>query len=55
MLLRHISWHEAADKLVHAIEQAISAKQVTADLAEMIPGSTALSTSAFADALVSYL
>ena len=55
MLLRHITWHEAADALVRAIESAITAKQVTADLAEMIPGATALGTSAFADALISYL
>ena len=55
MLLRHIGWHEAADKLVAAIERAITAKQVTSDLAEMIPGANALSTSAFGDALISYM
>lgn len=55
MLLRHITWAEAADALVQAIENAITAKQVTADLAEMIPGATALSTSAFADVLISHL
>lgn len=45
----------AADRLVGAIEKAVAAKTVTADLAEMIPGSTTLSTSAFADALIAQL
>ena len=55
MMLRYIGWAEAADRLVGAIEQAVAAKTVTADLAEMIPGSTALPTSAFADALIAHL
>lgn len=52
MMLRYIGWTEAADIMVTAIESAITDKTVTADLAEMIPGSTALATSAFADALL---
>ena len=52
MMLRYMGWTEAADAIVAAIEAAITAKTVTADLAEMIPGSTALSTSAFGDVLV---
>ncbi len=55
MMLRYMGWVEAADILVAAIEGAISQKTVTADLAEMIPGSTALSTSAFGDKLVSLI
>lgn len=55
MMLRYIGWGEAADRLVGAIEKAVAAKTVTADLAEMIPGSTTLSTSAFADALIAQL
>lgn len=55
MLLRYIGWHEAADALVGAMEKAIQAKTVTADLAEMIDGSTCLSTSAFADALIAHM
>ncbi len=53
MMLRYMGWIEAADAIVAAIEGAIADKKVTADLAEMIPGSTALSTSAFADVLLS--
>ena len=52
MMLRYIGWGEAADRIVAAIEAAIAAKTVTADLAEMIPGSTSVSTTAFGDALV---
>lgn len=55
MMLRYIGWSEAADNIVSAIESAIAAKSVTADLAEMIPGSTALSTSTFGDTLVGYI
>ena len=55
MMLRYIGWGEAADCLVGAIEKAVAAKTVTTDLAEMIPGSTTLSTSAFADALIAQL
>ena len=52
MMLRYIGWSEAADRLVQALESCIAAKRVTADLAEMMPGAEALSTSAFGDALV---
>lgn len=55
MMLRYMGWVEAADRIVSAIESAITAKTVTADLAEMIPSATAVSTSAFGDALISYL
>lgn len=52
MMLRYMGWAEAADRIVAAIEGAIADKMVTADLAEMIPDSTALPTSAFGDALI---
>lgn len=55
MMLRYMGWVEAADLIVAAIEGAIADKTVTADLAEMIPGSTAVSTSKFGDALISHL
>ena len=55
MMLRYMGWTEAADFIVSAIEGAISDKTVTADLAEMIPGSTAVSTTAFGDALLAHI
>lgn len=51
MMLRYMGWTEAADLLIQAIDQVISAKTVTFDLAEMIPGSTELSCSAYGDKL----
>ncbi len=55
MMLRYIGWGEAADRITAAIEGAIADKTVTADLAEMIPGAKALSTSAFGDVLLAHI
>ena len=55
MMLRYMGWTEAADRIVSAIEGAIEDKTVTADLAEMIPGSAAVSTTAFGDALLAHI
>ncbi len=55
MMLRYIGWNEAADRIIAAIEGAIADKTVTADLAEMIPGSTSVSTTAFGDALIAHI
>lgn len=52
MMLRYLDWTEAADLIVRALTATIAEKTVTFDLAEMIPGSTELSCSAFGDALV---
>jgi isocitrate dehydrogenase len=52
MMLRYLGWTEAADLIVGGIEGAIAAKQVTYDLARLIPGSTELKTSQFADAVI---
>ncbi len=55
MMLRYMGWIEAADAIIVALNKAISKKCVTADLAEMIPSSTTLSCSAFADAMIAEL
>lgn len=55
MMLRYMGWTEAADLLIQAIDRVISAKTVTFDLAEMIPGSTELSCSAYGGKLVEAL
>ena len=52
MMFRHMGWNEAADLIVKGVEGAISAKTVTFDLAAMIPGSTELKCSEFADAVI---
>lgn len=55
MMLRYIGWEQAADRITAAIEGSIADKTVTADLAEMIPGAKALSTSAFGDVLLAHI
>lgn len=53
MLLRYIGWQEAADLIELAVEQTISQKTVTYDLARLMEGATELSCSAFGSALIS--
>lgn len=55
MMLRYLGWTEAADLIIEALTATIADKTVTFDLAEMIPGSTELTCSAFGDALVEKL
>ena len=52
MMLRYLGWTEAADLVIASLERTIAAKRVTYDLARLIPGSTELKTSQFADALI---
>ena len=55
MMLRYMGWTEAADAIISAIEAAITDKKVTADLAEMIEGAEAVSTSEFGNILIDKL
>jgi isocitrate dehydrogenase len=55
MMLRYMGWSEAADLIISSLEKTIDEKQVTYDLARMIPGSTELKTSEFADAMIARL
>ena len=52
MMLEHMGWQEAADLIVLGVERAIGAKTVTYDLARQMPGSTEVSTTQFADAII---
>ncbi|HQU16409.1 MAG: NADP-dependent isocitrate dehydrogenase [Chromatiales bacterium 21-64-14] len=52
MMLRHMGWHEAADRVLQGVERAIEAKTVTFDLAEQMAGATRVSCSGFADAVI---
>ncbi|MBI4804127.1 MAG: NADP-dependent isocitrate dehydrogenase [Desulfovibrio sp.] len=51
MLLEHLGWFEAAKSIHDAMDKAISAKKVTVDLANQIPGSTTLGCTAFGELL----
>ncbi len=55
MMLEFFGWTEAAKAVVKTVETTIGKATVTADLADLMPGSTSLSTSAFADALIANL
>ncbi len=52
MMLRHLGWFEAADKIIQAMEAAISDKVVTYDFARLMDGATEVSCSAFGDAMI---
>jgi len=52
MLLRHLGWVEAADAVIEAMGKAIGAQQVTYDLARLLEGVSALSCSAFGEAMI---
>lgn len=51
MMLRHMGWCEAAERVEKALAQTIAAGTVTYDLARQMPGAVELSCSEFADAV----
>ena len=55
MMLRHLSWNEAADMIENALEKTISQKRVTYDLERQMEGAVKLKTSEFADAIIENL
>ena len=52
MLLEHLGWIGAADRIVKALETTISQKVVTYDFARLMTGATEVSCSAFGDAII---
>ena len=52
MMLRHLRWDEAADRIEAALEAAIAQKRVTYDFHRLMDGATRLPTSGFADAII---
>ncbi len=52
MMLRHLGWKEAADRVIKAMEAAIGDKQVTYDFARLMEGADELSCSAFGEAMI---
>jgi len=55
MLLEHLGWHEAAERINRAYAATIAEKTVTYDFARLMEGATEVSTRAFADALIGNL
>jgi isocitrate dehydrogenase len=54
MMLRHIGWNEAADRIIKGLSGAIAEKTVTYDLARMMEGVTRVSCSQFGEEIVSH-
>jgi len=52
MMLRHMGWKEAADKIIASMEAAIQAKKVTYDFARLMAGATQVSCSGFGQAMI---
>ncbi len=52
MMLRHLGWKEAADRVIKGMEAAIGDKQVTYDFARLMEGANEVSCSAFGDAMI---
>ncbi|WP_303903179.1 NADP-dependent isocitrate dehydrogenase [Thiohalomonas denitrificans] len=52
MMLRHLGWGEAADRIVKGMAGAIAAKTVTYDFERLMEGASLLSCSGFGDAVI---
>ena len=52
MMLRYLSWDEAADLIIKGISKTISAHTVTYDLCRLVEGATEVSCSKFGDLIV---
>ena len=55
MMLEHLGWDDAAERVVRGLEGAIAAKTVTYDLERQMEGARLVSTSGFADAIISHM
>src|SRR5215207_4774425 len=55
MMFRYLSWTEVADLIVKGMEGAINARTVTYDFERLMTGATLMSTSGFADAMISHM
>ena len=53
MMFEHIGWQEVADRINDAFVKVLADKTVTYDFARLMEGATEVSTSGFADALIS--
>ena len=55
MMLRHMGWKEAADKIIDSMEAAIQSKKVTYDFARLMDGATQVSCSGFGDVMIDHM
>jgi len=52
MMLEHLGWQPAAERIYHGLEQSIEQKRVTYDFARLMQGATELKCSQFADTII---
>jgi isocitrate dehydrogenase len=55
MMLRHMGWVEAADKIIASMEAAIQSKKVTYDFARLMDGATQVSCSGFGQVMIEHM
>jgi isocitrate dehydrogenase len=55
MMLEHMGWLEAAERIVESLQTTINQKIVTYDFARLMEGAKEVKTSEFADALIGNL
>ena len=55
MMLRHLGWDEAADRIIASMDATIASKFVTYDFARLMEGATEVKCSEFADRMISNL
>ena len=55
MMLRHLGWIDAADRVIKGMDGAIAAKKVTYDFARLMEGATEVKCSEFGDAVIAHM
>jgi isocitrate dehydrogenase len=55
MMLRHLGWTEAADRIIKGLNGAIGSKRVTYDFARLMDGATEIKCSAFGDNIIDHM
>jgi isocitrate dehydrogenase len=55
MMLRHMGWIEAADRIIKGMDGAIASKRVTYDFARLMEGATEVKCSQFGDNIIEHM
>jgi isocitrate dehydrogenase len=55
MMLRHLGWNEAADRIIKGMNGAIASKRVTYDFARLMEGASEIKCSEFGDNLIAHM
>jgi isocitrate dehydrogenase len=55
MMLRHMGWKEAGDRIIKGMDGAIASKRVTYDFARLMEGATEIKCSEFGDNVIAHM